>query len=295
MNRSESGNLDLRAAGTFSRNRYKERHGVSTHERWFANKGQILQFGFQAAALLVGVAGLIVASVKAWPDLTSNQYFSSGAFLFYFLIGLVVLSIAGLSKQLRAVVNRPLTRKASTGKNDVHDVCEFYLNRDAKNERFAELMRNARSVWVATHQATTFRGNREWWNAFWNIHAPKRRGFVPSLPQRLNGFTFLSRCAPDFSVDTRGLTSFVLRHSFDGESFRRERASEETLQGGHFTPALFFRCLHDSGLEPTHVLSSLVPVEGVPSLSVRSRTSVRFFKRCHLPCFFCRFAELIRD
>jgi hypothetical protein len=42
---------------------------------WFANRGQMLQIGINALALIIG-------GKDAWKDLLASQYFSLGAVLF---------------------------------------------------------------------------------------------------------------------------------------------------------------------------------------------------------------------
>ena len=59
---------------------------MSSHEqKWFANRGQMLQIAIAALAL-------VISGQNAWKDLMASHFLSWGAFLFYALVGLVVLS-----------------------------------------------------------------------------------------------------------------------------------------------------------------------------------------------------------
>ena len=61
---------------------------------WFSTKGQIAQVAFAAAAC-------VFAGFKAWPEMKQNEYLSTGALLFYSLVGLVVASIVMLARAVR--------------------------------------------------------------------------------------------------------------------------------------------------------------------------------------------------
>src|SRR5258707_404708 len=50
---------------------------------WFQSKGQICQL----IATLIAVA---IAASKAWPDMMTNNYLSSGAILFYCLVAAMI-------------------------------------------------------------------------------------------------------------------------------------------------------------------------------------------------------------
>jgi hypothetical protein len=58
--------------------------------KWFANRGQIIQ----TAATLCSV---VLSGTKAWPDMKNNEYFSTGAILFYLIctvmMGFVIVFI----------------------------------------------------------------------------------------------------------------------------------------------------------------------------------------------------------
>src|ERR1017187_6026798 len=77
-------------------------------DRWFANKGQIVQ----TAATLCSV---VLSGTKAWPDMKSNEYFSTGAILFYLICtvmaGFVVVFIRALllSRQKRGLTVSDVT------------------------------------------------------------------------------------------------------------------------------------------------------------------------------------------
>src|SRR6266566_8856998 len=122
---------------------------------------------------------------------------------------------------------------------------------------------------------------------------------IPLLAQFLYGFRFLTWHGPDFSIHAWRFSPLVFRHSSYGKCFATKRASQDPLQGFHLAPFLFFRRLDDTHLEPTHVLVSCIPVDGIPvRFHVGNRTSIRSCLSrgvCrHLPCFLSRFAKLSR-
>ena len=68
---------------------------------------------------------------------------------------------------------------------------------------------------------------------------------------------------------------------------------EQVLQCLDLAPLAFLSRLHDTGLEPTHVLVDLLPVDGVPvDLRMGGRTSRKYCR--HLPCLLGRFVKLSR-
>ena len=108
----------------------------------------------------------------------------------------------------------------------------------------------------------------------------------------------MSRSTPGVSL------ALILRHSLDGNGLAAERVGQQVLQGFDLAPSAFLRCLHDTGLEPTHVAVGGRPVDGVPAfLGVGGRTSSRMVsgvtrlrRVCrHLLSLLSRFAKRSRD
>src|SRR3712207_7324715 len=54
--------------------------------------------------------------------------------------------------------------------------------------------------------------------------------------------------------------ALIFRHSPHGKRFAAKRVGEQALQGFNLTPSAFLSCLHDTRLEPTHVLVDVLPV-----------------------------------
>ena len=97
MNQGESGNLDLLAAALDIKEDSLQGAKMTSHEpKWFANRGQMLQLGMNAVAVLLSAKG-------AWSDLATSRFFSLGAILFYLLIGLVLVSVYWMLRSNRAV------------------------------------------------------------------------------------------------------------------------------------------------------------------------------------------------
>jgi len=98
---------------------------------------------------------------------------------------------------------------------------------------------------------------------------------------------FGHRSRPDLAINARCSLASVFRHSFHGQQFAAERASQQSLQGLHFAPPAFSCCLGDTGLESFNLRLDLVPVLGPGRYEVRRRTSARRCLRigcehCHL-------------
>jgi len=83
--------------------------------------------------------------------------------------------------------------------NDVTGIINIYLNRDARNERFHALMRGATTVWVATHQATSLRANRQWWDKIERLILPEQNGFATDLLARVIEETTLTTINNDIA------------------------------------------------------------------------------------------------
>jgi hypothetical protein len=91
------------------------------------------------------------------------------------------------------------TNTVPEGKNDLRGNVEFYLNRDAKHERFDALMKNATNVWVAAHQATTLRGNRAWWDKIERLILLEQGGFANDLLARVTQETTVATINNDIA------------------------------------------------------------------------------------------------
>src|SRR5216683_2438139 len=128
---------------------------------------------------------------------------------------------------------------------------------------------------------------------------------IPPTVERLYCRCFLLRGVPGFPVHPRCSPPVVFRHSFDGKGFAAKRVGQQTLQGFHLAPSAFLRCLHDTRLEPTDLLVSFLPVNGMPVHAwVRGCT-----RRCagaglvdeprysfrHLLCLLSRLTKCSRD
>ena len=104
--------------------------------KWFANRGQIIQTAFNALAC-------VFSAVKAWPDMRTNELLSAGALLFYALVGLLIYSGLRLVRGLRSAPSRPndphTTPRSTLGllllRNDLLYILEHYrpLDHDYPN------------------------------------------------------------------------------------------------------------------------------------------------------------------
>ena len=72
------------------------------------------------------------------------------------------------------------------------------------------------------------------------------------LPQRIDTIELLLGGRPSHLVDSRCVFALVLCHSLHGKGFAAERVGQQMLKRFDFSPSAFLRCLHDTGLEPTH-------------------------------------------
>jgi hypothetical protein len=76
----------------------------------------------------------------------------------------------------------------------------------------------------------------------------------------------------------------ILCHPSYGKGFAAERVGQQMLQGFHLTPSACLYCLHDTDLEPTHVVGDSSPVKGVPihrAAGSRTRTTFRSREQSH--------------
>lgn len=87
-----------------------------------------------------------------------------------------------------------------------------------------------------------------------DVHAPQGFWSVASLSQRVDGLRLLRWSVPGNPVHSSGSFALIFRHSSHGKDFATERAGQETLEGLHLPPSPGLYCLHDTRLEPTHVL-----------------------------------------
>ena len=71
--------------------------------KWFTNRGQMIQVGINALAL-------IITGKPALKDMLSSHFFSFGAVLFYCLVGLVILSFVWMVRSNRAGYAAPEKR-----------------------------------------------------------------------------------------------------------------------------------------------------------------------------------------
>src|SRR5260370_9130352 len=114
---------------------------------------------------------------------------------------------------------------------------------------------------------------------------------IPSLPERGYGCCFLLRSIPDSSVPSWGSATFVFRHSSHSKSLAAVRVGQQTLQGFNLAPSAFFRCLHNTRLEPTHVAVNGLPVNVIPSSHDVVGSSTILFDH-HLLCLLDPFSLL---
>src|SRR5207248_9397934 len=117
---------------------------------------------------------------------------------------------------------------------------------------------------------------------------------ISSLLERGYGHCFLLGSVPSHFVPSWGCTTFVFRHSSNSKSFAAIRVGQQALSGFHLAPLAILRCLHDTRLEPTHIVVNGLPVNVVPSFHnfMGSCTSWLNF---HLLCLLNRFAILSRE
>ena len=64
------------------------------NERWFANRGQIIQ-------VIITAIACFIAGIKAFPDFRRSDFFTVGTLVFVFVAVSVVLSIVQLGKALQ--------------------------------------------------------------------------------------------------------------------------------------------------------------------------------------------------
>jgi len=113
----------------------------------------------------------------------------------------------------------------------------------------------------------------------WNVDASQRTRLIATSSQRSDGRCFLFGGVPDDLIHSRCPFALVFRHSSHGKGFAAERVGQEPLQSFHLAIASRLCCLHDTGLQPTHSLVHVLPVNGMPlDLTAGGRTSRGF---CH--------------
>jgi site-specific DNA recombinase len=128
-----------------------------------------------------------------------------------------------------------------------------------------------------------------------DIHPPERLRLVAALLQAVYRLPLISRSGPGDLIHAGGALALVLGHSSDGQSVAAERVGQQVLQGLHLAPPAFLRCLHDTRLEPTHVLVGGTPVNVVPILGLVGSCTSRVCLYRHLLCFLNRLAMLSRE
>jgi len=98
---------------------------ASDEQRWFANRGQMVQVGINALAL-------IISGKSTWGELMASRFLSWGAVLFYVLIGLVVISFIWMvqTNQSNSAARKDSVHKSSSG---------LVANTDHCDQRSAEL------------------------------------------------------------------------------------------------------------------------------------------------------------
>src|SRR5215467_10292605 len=129
--------------------------------------------------------------------------------------------------------------------------------------------------------------------SLWNIATSKWLRVIPSVLKSGYRLRFLLWSVPDYLVHSWGCSTIVFCHSPYGKSFAAVRVGQQARPRFHLAPLAFLRCLHDTRLEPMHVVVNGLPVNVMPSLHnvVGSRTS---WVNCHLLCLLHRFALLTR-
>src|SRR5712692_1127268 len=137
-----------------------------------------------------------------------------------------------------------------------------------------------------------------------NEHPTQRSGAVPPLSQVEHCLHLLLRSVPPVAVHPWGVLPLIVRHALDGNGLAAVRVGQQVLQGFDLAPSAFLRCLHDTGLEPTHVVVGGRPGDGVPAfLGVGGGTSSRMVsgvpplrRVCrHVLSLLSRFAKRSRD
>jgi hypothetical protein len=134
-----------------------------------------------------------------------------------------------------------------------------------------------------THFAARFR----------DVDTPKGLRLIASSLQLLYRLSFLLRGVPDFSVHSRCLLARVSRHSVNGNNLAAIGVSQQSLQDFYLAPSAYFRRLHDTRLEPTHISLRGLPIDGSPTKRfARSRTNS--FRCRHLLCLVSRLLKFSR-
>ncbi|OQC73322.1 MAG: hypothetical protein BWX44_01534 [Spirochaetes bacterium ADurb.Bin001] len=89
---------------------------------------------------------------------------------------------------------------------------------------------------------------------------------ISSTSQQSDCFEFGCRSVPPNVVHACGAFALIFRHPFYSQGFAAERVGQQPLQGFHLAPATFPCGLHDTGLQPSDLVSTLVPVDLLPVL-----------------------------
>src|SRR5215468_9758101 len=114
------------------------------------------------------------------------------------------------------------------------------------------------------------------------------------MPQGVYRLCFLLRGVPERSIHPRCSFAWIFGHSLHCDCSAAQRMGQETLQGLHLAPSPGLTRLYDTPLEPTHVLVTLLPIDGMPGHHIAgSRTSSHACR--HLLCLLSRFAQFSRN
>ena len=97
-----------------------------------------------------------------------------------------------------------------------------------------------------------------------DVHAPQRLARDSRVAGAARWPSAFCWVVPGDAVHPGRAFALVLRHSSHGKGFAAERVGQQVLQGFDLAPPAGLCCLHDTRLEPTHVLADSPPVDGVP-------------------------------
>src|SRR5215472_10635140 len=81
-----------------------------------------------------------------------------------------------------------------------------------------------------------------------DVYPTQRLRLVTLVAQVLDRVPLVVRSIPALAVNSRSLSTTVLRHSANRQRFRARGPSEKPLQGAHFPPLACFCCFRNTCL-----------------------------------------------
>src|SRR5271166_1954490 len=104
---------------------------------------------------------------------------------------------------------------------------------------------------------------------FGDVYPTQWPWLIALIAKDLDRLPFVVRSIPALAVNSRSLSTTVLRHSANCQCFRAGGPSEKSLQGAHFPPLACLCCFRNTCLEPRNDLVSAGPRNLVPALPRR--------------------------